>query len=129
MTIRGIAFPFRKGTTSLPAVVTDNDVIRDNIIRILQTMKGSRVMRPSTGSNVWAFVFENTGPVLSARMDHEVRAAIAQGEPRATVLTVAVSEESRNDGGVNIIVAVVYKVNLDVQQAVTTFSQPTPAGG
>jgi phage baseplate assembly protein W len=129
MTIRGIGFPFRKGTTSLPAQVTDNDVIRDNIIRILQTMRGARVMRPNSGSNVWNFVFENTGPVLNARMDHEVRRAIAQGEPRANVLNVGVSEENRNDGGKNIVVTVIYSVNLDVQQAVTSFSQPLQAGG
>jgi len=128
MTIRGIAFPFRKGTTSLPATSTDNDVIRDNIIRILQTMKGSRVMRPNTGSNLWSFVFANTGPLLTARMDHEVRAAIAQGEPRATVLNVSVGEEDRNDGGKNLVVTVIYSVNLDVQQAATSFSQPSPAG-
>lgn len=129
MGIRGIAFPFRKGTTSLPESVTDNDVIRDNIIRILQTIRGSRVMRPNVGSNVWSFVFENTGPILNARMDHEVRRAIAQGEPRANVLDVGISEEQRNDGGVNIVVTVVYSVNLDVQQAIVPFSQPIPAGG
>lgn len=110
----------------MPAGVEDNDVIRDNIIRILQTMKGSRVMRPETGSNVWNFVFESIGPVLTARMDHEVRRAIAQGEPRATVLNVAVTEEERQDGGKNIIVTVAYRVNLDVQQASAAFSQPTP---
>ena len=129
MTLTGIAFPFRSSTTSLPAVATDNDVIRDNIIRILQTMKGSRVMRPNTGSSVWAFVFENTGPVLNARMDHEVRRSIAVGEPRARVLNVGMSEEERTDGGKNIVVTVTYSVNLDVQQAVTIFSQPTSAGG
>lgn len=86
-------------------------------------------MRPSVGSNVWNFVFENTGPVLNARMDHEVRRAIAEGEPRATVLNVGLSEEGRNDGGKNIIVTVIYSVNLDVQQVVTTFSQPSSLGG
>jgi phage baseplate assembly protein W len=125
MTIRGISFPFRGSTTSFPAEATDNDVIRDNIVRILQTMKGSRVMRPASGSNTWAFVFENTGPVLNARMDHEVRKAIADGEPRANVLNVGVSEEDRSDGGINIVVTVTYVVNLDVQQAQVSFYQPS----
>jgi len=127
MTILGIGFPFRKGTTSLPARVEDSDVIRDNIIRILKTIQGSRVMRPNAGSNVWNFVFENTGPILNARMDHEVRRAIAQGEPRATVLQVIVSEEERDDGGKNVIVTIIYRVNIDIQQVSTSFSQPALA--
>jgi len=125
MTIRGIAFPFRKGSTSFPVKVEDNDVIRDNITRILQTMKGDRVMRPTSGSNTWAFVFENTGSVLNARMDHEVRRAIAVGEPRANVLNVGVSEEEREDGGRNVIVHLVYMARLDIQELQVSFSQPT----
>jgi len=124
MTIKGISFPFRRGTFSFPATAEDNDVIRDNIIRIMQTISGERVMRPTSGSKVLTFVFENTGPVLNARIDHEVRRAIAEGEPRANVVDVRLTEESRNDGGINIIVLVTYKVNLDVQQVAVQFTQP-----
>jgi phage baseplate assembly protein W len=125
MTIRGISFPFRKSLTSFPAVSQDDVTIEENIVRILQTAKGARVMRPTAGSNVLGFVFENTGPVLTARIDHEVRRAIAEGEPRAIVLNVGVSEEERDDGGINLVVTITYRVNLDVRQVSTSFSQAT----
>lgn len=124
MTIRGIGFPFRKSSTSFPARTTDNEVIRDNIIRILQTVEGSRVMRPTSGSKVWSFVFENTGPILNSRMDYEVRRAIAEGEPRANVLDVGVAEEERNDGGINLVVYIIYSVKLDIQQVQVSFASP-----
>lgn len=129
MGIVGISFPFQKGTTSLPKASTDNDVIAENIRRILLTRKGERVMRPQAGSSVWDFVFENTGAVLNARIDQDVRQAIAEGEPRAIVQQVDISEENRFDGDKNVVVRVVYSVNLDVQQATVTLAVPSSSGG
>jgi phage baseplate assembly protein W len=91
MTILGIAFPFGKSAFSLPARAEDDDVIAHNIMRTMLTRRGSRVMRPSTGSNIYDFVFESVGPVLAARIDDEVRAALGDGEPRSQVLAVNVN--------------------------------------
>jgi hypothetical protein len=41
------------------------------------------------------------------------------------VLDVGVSEEKRDDGGVNLVVTVTYRVNLDLRQVSTSFSQAT----
>ena len=112
MTISGISYPFNKGTTAFPARSEDEEVIADNIIRILTTPAGSRVMRPGTGSKIYNFVFQSMGPVLNAQMAYEVRRAISEGEPRATVLSVNVEEEVRRDGDRNILVTVNYEVNL-----------------
>lgn len=111
MTIRGIAFPFGRSSTSFPATRTDDEVIADNIKRILQTPRGSRVMRPTVGSDTFHFVFESVGPVLRARLDHEVRRALAEGEPRVTVLFVSVEEISQPQGGTEVQVTVEYEVN------------------
>lgn len=112
MAITGIAFPFDKGTTSFPDTSEDERVIADNILRILQTPVGSRVMRPGTGSRVYNFIFRSIGPVLNAQMASEVRRAINEGEPRAKVLGVEVTEERRRDGERNVVVTVNYEVNL-----------------
>lgn len=129
MGIIGISFPFQKGVTSFPKSSTDNDVISDNIQHILTTRRGERVMRPDAGSSVWDFVFENTGPVLNARIDNDVRQALAEGEPRAEVIQVKVTEEERVDGDKNVVVEVVYSVNLDVQQTTVTLAAPSSIGG
>ncbi len=131
MTIVGISFPFQKGSTSFPKKSENNDAIAENIRRILLTRKGQRVMRPSSGSSVWDFAFENTGPLLNARIDNEVRQSVAEGEPRATIIAVDVKEEARADGDKEIVVRVTYSVNLDVQQTVVTLgvASGTPGVG
>lgn len=126
MTILGISFPFGRSATSLPAGSVDDDVIADNIQRILLTPRGSRVMRPGTGSDMFGFVFENTGPVLRARIDNEVRRALAAGEPRAEVLFVGVEERAilADPGGTEVVVDVNYRVNLEVRRTSVVFSGP-----
>ena len=123
MTIRGIAFPFGRSSTSFPATRTDDDVIADNIKRILRTARGSRVMRPGVGSDTHLFVFENVGPVLRARLDNEVRRALADGEPRVTVLFVTVQEVSQPQGGVEVLVTVDYEINRRPGSVVVGFSR------
>lgn len=121
MTIRGIAFPFQRSSFGLPAPRTDEDVVADNISRILQTPRGSRVMRPEAGSDTYSFLFENSGPLLRARIDNEVRRALAAGEPRARVLFVEVNEREIDDG-TEIVVDVTFEVVGVVRRASTAFS-------
>lgn len=121
MTILGIAFPFRPSVTSFPAVSEDADVIADNIRRIIETPRGSRVMRPDAGSDCYAFVFENSGPLLQARIDNEVRRAIAVGEPRARVLRVDV-RETETDQGVEVVVDVAFEVVGVIRRASVSFT-------
>lgn len=124
MTILGIKFPFQKGTTKFPAQSVDDEVIADNISRILQTPRGSRVMRPNQGSDAWSFVFENVGPLLRARIDHDVRRALAVGEPRAKVLLVDVHEEVTTNGKRQVIVEIAYSVNSNVTKTAVPFTAP-----
>lgn len=128
MTIIGVKFPFQRGLTSFPDTRTDADVVEDNILRILQTRKGERPMRPQTGSSIYDFIFENTGAVLNARVDHEVRRQIAEGEPRASVLSVGVGEQSRSDGSKNMIVALTWSFNREIRQTAVTYQVPGGGG-
>lgn len=124
MTIRGIAFPFRASSFSLPATATDADVVEDNIRRIIQTPLRSRVMRPATGSTIYAFVFENGGPLLQARIDNEIRRAIGEGEPRARVLAVETLEQETAEGGTEILVGVTWEFSGIVRTSTVTFTPP-----
>ena len=111
----------------MPATATDDDVIADNIRRIMLTRRGSRVMRPSAGSNVQDFVFESVGPVLRARIDNEVRRSIGEGEPRAQVLSVNVFEETTLSANnqKEVVVEVVYRVLAEVRKTVVTIPRVT----
>jgi len=124
MAIRDISFPFRKGVTSFPAMVEGDSVLADNIRRILLTPQGSRVMRPDVGSNLWEFIFDNVGPVLMARIDYEVRRAIAAGEPRVRVLQVSTDQVDLENGDTKITVEVYYEANGVVGTTSAAFVQP-----
>jgi len=119
--IRGIAFPFQRGSTSYPMVRTEDDVIADNIRRILLTRRGERVMRATAGAGIWDFIFESVGSVLTARVDHEARRAISEGEPRARVLAVDVFEQWTQNGQ-SLVVTVTWDRNEQLQQTAVVYT-------
>ena len=120
MSILGIAFPFQKGSTEFPRQKVDDDVIEDNIRRILLTRLGERVMRPRSGSDTMSFVFESVGSVLRARISREVRRALAEGEPRIQVERVQVLErEDRATKGRQIFVLITYRVQGQIKKTNT----------
>ena len=121
MGIIGIAFPFQSGTTSFPMMRNEDEVIADNIKRILLTRRGERVMRPTAGCGLWDFIFESVGSVLTARVDYEVRRAISEGEPRARVLAVDVFDKWQSDGRA-LVVNVVWDRNEQLQQTAVVFT-------
>jgi phage baseplate assembly protein W len=121
MTIRNISFPFTKDSTSFPASAVDDEVVGQNIQRILLTPKGSRVMRRDQGSKILAFVFESTGQLLSSRMNTEVKEAIAAGEPRADVLRVETIERETASGGKEVLAEVTFRVNGRIRTTSVAF--------
>jgi len=114
MTIRGIGFPFGKSSTSYPSVKENDDLIEDNIRRILLTRRGERVMRPDVGSEINDYVFENVGSVMRAGISQEVRRALASNEPRIRVVGVDVTQQEGTAGGKEVIVIVTYEANRQI---------------
>lgn len=122
MAIVGIAFPFQRGKTSFPMARREDDVISDNIKRIMLTRRGERVMRPGTGASIWDIVFDSTGSVMMARLDYEVRRSIAEGEPRARVLAVDAYEKWQ-ENGMAVVVNVVWDHNEQIQQTAVDYTR------
>lgn len=114
MTIRGIGFPFGKSSTSYPSVKEDDDLIEDNIRRILLTKRGERVMRPDAGSDMFDFVFENIGAVMRAGISQETRRALASNERRIRVVGVEVLQQDGVAGSKELIVVVTYEANRQI---------------
>ena len=73
----------------------DNDLIRENITRILLTSPGERVMNVDFGSRLKQFIFENAN-VLQSEVEEEIRNSITRWEPRAEVKQVSASVISDN---------------------------------
>ena len=67
-------------------------LIKSNLIDLLTTKKGDRVMLPQYGTNVHLAVFEPLDEFLKRDIQNEILMAIATYEPRVDVLNLTVQE-------------------------------------
>jgi len=102
---KGMAFPFKQSNTSIPAAVTDAELVQQSLLQILNTNRGERVMRPNFGCNLQQYVFENNDDLLEQLMRTEISSSISRWEPRAQLDNILLQ---RND--TTLTVTVVYTV-------------------
>ena len=79
---RGLAFPVKHGSKGLFEMQTDINLIEGNIIQILSTRKGQRVMLPEFGSNILSFIHEPLDHITCALIKFELIDAISKWEKR-----------------------------------------------
>lgn len=117
--------PLVLGVKTYPELVDIYKSVQDSVRDILNTQIGTRRMRPTYGTNVYAFVFETNDELLAARAEIEVRRALELNEPRVVVQTVEVSIGEDADGEPNVIIIELgYYINNDyIQQTVTISKQ------
>jgi phage baseplate assembly protein W len=73
---------------------SDKNLIRENIIRILLTSPGERVMS-NFGSRLKDFLFEPEN-ILAQEVEGEIRKAISLWEPRVEIINIFISEVEKN---------------------------------
>ena len=78
----GIAYPVKQGRKGLFSVESDIKLIEGNIIQILGTRKGERVMLPLFGSRILDFIHEPLDHITCALLRFELIDAIKKWEPR-----------------------------------------------
>ena len=78
----GIAYPIKQGRKGLFSVESDIKLIEGNIIQILGTRKGERVMLPLFGSRVLDFIHAPLDHITCALLRFELIDAIKMWEPR-----------------------------------------------
>jgi phage baseplate assembly protein W len=104
----GWAFPLRTDSTGRIALVSGHREIEESMRLILGTAKGERPMRPEFGCGIHEYVFAGAGPTTTARIEHEVRAALERWEPRIEVEDVVVDQDG--DDPSRLFVDVTYSV-------------------
>jgi len=65
-------------------IKSDEELIKENITRILLTAVGERVVNVNFGSRLKEFLF-NPGLILQEDVNSEIRSSINKWEPRVTV--------------------------------------------
>lgn len=88
---RGVHFPFMKRSDGLPSAEVPPQVYISSVEQILLTTPGERVMRPTFGCGLKAFLFSGVpSAAFEAAVSAEVRRAISAWEPRVTILSTSV---------------------------------------
>jgi phage baseplate assembly protein W len=119
-TFRGIAFPFGKSSTSFPAAVEDEELIRQSIVQIVTTAVGERVMRPDFGSSAMSYVFENNNDLLAELIREEITTSVSKFEPRAIVRDVQTIRDNNE-----VTITIIYVVVLTGKQDSVSITVPS----
>ncbi|MDR1514931.1 MAG: GPW/gp25 family protein [Synergistaceae bacterium] len=79
---KGPSYPLRAGVYGFFEAKTDEDLIQGNILQILGTRKGERVMLPLFGSRIRELIHEPLDAVTLQLLKVEMIDAIKMWEPR-----------------------------------------------
>jgi phage baseplate assembly protein W len=81
--------PFRIDENGAVAIERDPGIwARDHILALVLTSMGERVMRPTYGGNLRAFVFENNDPFVESTLVVNIKSALAAFEPNITIMDI-----------------------------------------
>ncbi|MHC2842883.1 GPW/gp25 family protein [Bradyrhizobium diazoefficiens] len=106
----GWNFPLAATATGQAAMAAYEEDVRQAILIILQTNNGERLMRPTFGAGLNAFVFEPINPTSMAALQTRVQNALIDWEPRIDVVAVSVTPAPTAIG--TLLIDITYRVRL-----------------
>jgi hypothetical protein len=87
----GFNYPFIGGAEGVLSRQEDDRLIRNDVLQILFTTLGSRVMRPTFGTPLRNFVFENMTPATLSELESAIENSLASFEHRAALVNLDLS--------------------------------------
>jgi phage baseplate assembly protein W len=102
----GVSLPFNKPFTS---TYTTKDQIKSNLVNLLLTDIGERVMNPNFGCNLKRYLFENINDVNSEKIKNAVLSSVGYYVPEVTITSIAVTPNTDYN---SIDVSVGYVLNI-----------------
>jgi phage baseplate assembly protein W len=103
---RGFSFPFGTDGATFPAEAEDDDLIADSVRQVVETPRGTRLMRAAFGTRAYSYVFENNDALLVENLRTDVMGALGRYEPRILVTAIDVT---RNDSEILLIIRYVVR--------------------
>jgi phage baseplate assembly protein W len=94
----GMNPPFIGGPQNIMSRQEDEQLIKNDILQLLMTIPGERVMRPTFGVNLRNAVFEPSDEGTVSGLELEIRRAIEQYEPRVILDGVQIVTDDQNNG-------------------------------
>ena len=95
----GINFPFGDSLTGkyLNLSETPSDEIKNNLIHLLLTRKGSRYFLPDFGTRLYEYIFEPLdGPTFS-EIESEIRDSVGKYMPGILITNIKITDASMGD--------------------------------
>jgi phage baseplate assembly protein W len=111
-TRRGISIPFRLVDGSV-AVAVGNAKTREDVVHVLLTAVGERVMRRDCGGGLEQLLYEPTDEVIHALLRRQVTVAMARLLPEIALIDVRVVDG--NDGELQLDVVYLGPESVDPQ--------------
>ena len=102
----GVSLPFNKPFTS---TYTTKKQIKSNLVNLLLTDIGERVMNPNFGCNLKRYLFENINDVNAEKVKNAVLSSVGFYIPEITVTSIAVTPNTDYN---SIDVSVNYVLNI-----------------
>jgi phage baseplate assembly protein W len=84
--IKGVLFPFQKRGI-IPYAGQDDAQVQSNVIHILRTHPGERVMRPDFGVSNYNYLFENLQNIAKLNIGLSIYSNLLKYEPRANIVS------------------------------------------
>ena len=105
----GFNSPFMGGKEKVLSRQVDEKLIRNDLLQLLLTAPGERVMRPDFGSPIRPFLFEQMSTADLSSLKDGILSAIEKYEPRVNATEVTL--ESNDNGSLIITVFGYFQVN------------------
>jgi len=102
----GLNPPFLRRNRFMDTQIDDR-LIKNDLVQLLLTSPGERVFRPTFGTPIRKFVFENTTPEAMLELKAEITIAIERFETRVTVKTLDIVDNTdRNEIVIKLTVTI-----------------------
>jgi phage baseplate assembly protein W len=102
----GVSLPFNKPFTS---TYTTKDQIKSNLVNLLLTDIGERVMNPNFGCNLKRYLFENINDVNAEKVKNAVLSSVGYYIPEITINSIAITPNTDYN---SVDISVNYVLNI-----------------
>lgn len=107
----GISLPFNGPAGPFNSTYSTQDQIKSNLINLLLTDKGERIMNPEFGSDIKRALFESITDDLTELIKELITYSVDLFIPGITILSIEVSEAIEYAVANTVSITIKYKIN------------------
>lgn len=99
MELLGCPYPIQKTPLGTLPTVYDVEAVKADILQLILTNPGERVMMPNFGTPLRNLLFEQNDPLIYEKIRQVIVASVTQWEPRIVVTEITVTDEANKLSG------------------------------